>query len=98
MFTEKVLIEDYIVKQLQEQGWEFIPADELEREGYEEPLLIQNLIRAVEKINKDLFRLSMTGEMKKRKRKFERSKKGIMNDLLTCKNGGECEEKESIYW
>ncbi len=60
MFTEKALIENYIVKQLQERGWEFVPTDELKREGYKEPLLIQNLIRAIERINKDLFRLAMT--------------------------------------
>ncbi|MEA3313227.1 MAG: hypothetical protein U9Q18_02490, partial [Caldisericota bacterium] len=53
-FTEKSIVEDYIIKQLQAKGWKFIPADELEREGFEEPLLIPNLIRAIQRINKEL--------------------------------------------
>lgn len=53
-FTEKSLVEDYIVKQLQAKGWQFVPAVELEREGFEEPLLIPNLIRAIRRINKEL--------------------------------------------
>jgi len=52
-FSEKSLIEDYIVEQLQQKGWRFIPADALERESYEEPLLIPVLIRALERINKE---------------------------------------------
>jgi type I restriction enzyme R subunit len=54
MFTEKELVENYIVEKLQEKGWQFVPADELERESFEEPLLISNLIRAIQKINKNL--------------------------------------------
>jgi len=52
MFTEKVLVEDYIVKKLQEEGWKFVPNDDLERESFEEPLLIPNLLRAIRRINK----------------------------------------------
>jgi len=52
-FTEKSLIEDYIIEQLQQKGWRFVPADVLERESYEEPLLIPVLARALERINKE---------------------------------------------
>jgi len=53
-FSEKSLVEDYIIKQLQDKGWHLVPADELERESFEEPLLINNLIRAIQRINKEL--------------------------------------------
>jgi len=52
-FTEKSIVEDYIVQKLQEKGWRFVPADSLERDSYEEPLLIPNLRRALERINKE---------------------------------------------
>jgi type I restriction enzyme R subunit len=53
MFTslEKLIVEDYLVEKLQEKGWIFIPADELERESYEEPLLTQRLEEAIKRIN-----------------------------------------------
>jgi len=51
-FTEKKLVEDYFLKKLQENGWRFVPADDLERDAYEEPLLIPNLVRALERINR----------------------------------------------
>src|SRR3972149_8011381 len=52
-FTELKLVEDYIVQKLEEKGGRFVPADDLERDSYEEPLLIPNLVRALEKINKE---------------------------------------------
>jgi type I restriction enzyme R subunit len=52
-FTEKSLVEDYIVKKLQDKGWKLVPADELERESLEEPLLIPNLVRALKRINEE---------------------------------------------
>ena len=52
-FTEKSIVEDYIVQKLQEKGWRFVPANALERDSYEEPLLIPNLRRALERINKE---------------------------------------------
>ena len=52
--TEKVLVEDYIVDRLREKGWSFVPAEELEREDYDEPLLIPNLIRALRRVNPNL--------------------------------------------
>lgn len=51
-FTE-TLVEDYIVEKLQEKGWKYVPPEELERESYEEPLLIKNLVRALKKVNAD---------------------------------------------
>jgi len=53
-FTEKTTVEDYIIDRLVSKGWEFIPADELERESLEEPLLEKNLIRTIRKINQDV--------------------------------------------
>ncbi|MDI6655781.1 MAG: HsdR family type I site-specific deoxyribonuclease, partial [Candidatus Hydrothermarchaeota archaeon] len=50
-FTEKSAVEDYFVKRLQEKGWRFVPADELERESFEEPLLTNNLVRALKRLN-----------------------------------------------
>jgi len=51
-FIEKKLVEDYILNKLQEKRWNFISADELERESLEEPLLLPNLVRALERINR----------------------------------------------
>lgn len=52
-FDEKHLVENYIIEQLQEKGWKFVPADNLERDSYKEPLLIPNLRNALERINKE---------------------------------------------
>lgn len=54
MFTEKSLVEDYFAQKLEENSWMFIPADDLERESIDEPLLTPVLIRALERINEDL--------------------------------------------
>ena len=51
-FTEKKLVEDYFMQRLEEKGWRFVSADDLERDSYEEVLLIPNLIRALQRINK----------------------------------------------
>lgn len=53
-FTEKRLVEDYIIEKLDDYGWKFIPAEDLERESLEEPLLLSNLVRSIEKLNKGL--------------------------------------------
>jgi type I restriction enzyme R subunit len=53
-FRESHICEDYIIRQLEERGWRFVPSQELEREAVEEPLLVPNLIRAVERINASL--------------------------------------------
>lgn len=53
-FTEKRLVEDYIIEQLDNSGWKFIPAEDLERESLEEPLLLSNLVRSLERLNHNL--------------------------------------------
>jgi type I restriction enzyme R subunit len=53
VFREVHLVEDYIVQRLEEKGWRFIPGDDLEKDSYEEPLLIPNLVRAFNKINRE---------------------------------------------
>ncbi len=60
-FSEKTLIEDYILKRLIEKGWKFVPADNLERDSYKEPLLVPNLSRAIERINKAYSRQHTVG-------------------------------------
>jgi len=51
LFNEKSLVEDYFLEKLQDGGWSYVAADNLERENFEEPLLTPVLIRALEKIN-----------------------------------------------
>jgi type I restriction enzyme R subunit len=53
-FDEKSLVENYFADELQEISWNFVPADNLERESLEEPLLTANLIRAIKKLNAGL--------------------------------------------
>ena len=52
-YSEKSLVEDYIIQKLQDKYWHFIPASELERGSYTEPLLLNNLVRAIKKLNAD---------------------------------------------
>src|SRR4030067_45133 len=54
LFNEKSLVEDYFVEKLQEKGWKYVLADELERENLEEPLLTSALIRALKRINANI--------------------------------------------
>ena len=51
-FSESLIVEDYIIKKLEEKGWRFVSADDLERDSYEEVLLIPNLVRVIQRINK----------------------------------------------
>lgn len=53
-FTEKTLIEDYISEKLKEKGWNEIPSEQLEREGYDEFLLIPVLSKIIKKLNTDI--------------------------------------------
>ena len=50
-FNEQTLVEDYFIKELVKKGWKYVPANELDRDSYDEPLLINNLIRQIRKIN-----------------------------------------------
>lgn len=52
-FTEKSVVEDYIIEQLQNKGWNFVKANELNRESYEEPLLIPELEKKIRELNQD---------------------------------------------
>ncbi len=54
LFSEKSLVEDYFIQKLQEKGWKFISADNLERESLEEPLLTPILIRALKRLNANI--------------------------------------------
>jgi len=53
-FSEKSLVEDYFIQKLQDQGWKFIPSDNLERESLEEPLLTPMLIRVLRRLNANI--------------------------------------------
>jgi type I restriction enzyme R subunit len=46
------LVEDPLIEKLCANGWTFMASDQLERESYKEPLLVNPLIRAIKKINK----------------------------------------------
>ncbi|MEM0381073.1 MAG: HsdR family type I site-specific deoxyribonuclease [Nitrososphaerota archaeon] len=48
---EKVLVEDHIIRKLDDKGWKYISNDLLERESLEEPLLIPILKRSLKRIN-----------------------------------------------
>jgi len=50
-FSEEKVVESPIVQKLQDVGWRFIKADELQRESLEEPLLIADVIRSIKKLN-----------------------------------------------
>lgn len=50
-FVEKNL-EEHIISKLKEKDWKFVPAENLERVSYEEPLLIPSLSRSLKTINK----------------------------------------------
>ena len=75
-FKEAKLVENHIVQNLQKEGWTFVPANELERDNYEEPLLFPNLIRALERIHK---KIGIGNEEKKR----------VLNELKLTGTGTE---------
>ncbi|MEM4140535.1 MAG: HsdR family type I site-specific deoxyribonuclease, partial [Nitrososphaeria archaeon] len=54
LFSEKSLVEDYIAQKLEKKGWRFVQADELERESFEEPLLVPVLVRALKRLNSSI--------------------------------------------
>ena len=96
-FNEKSAIEDYLVEKLKEKGWKFVPADELERESFEEPILL-SLPRLLEKINKSKgigneeikqvlneLKLKSTG-IEGNKQILDGFKFGIPVVIIECKN------------
>jgi type I restriction enzyme R subunit len=54
LFSEKSLVEDYFIQNLQKKGWKFVAADNLERESLEEPLLTPTLIRSLKRLNANI--------------------------------------------
>jgi len=52
-FNEKSFIEDYLIEKLPENGCNFTPAVDIERESYTEPLLLNHLVRAAKRLNTD---------------------------------------------
>lgn len=51
---EKKLVEDEIIEKLQEIGWRYIEAKDLERVSFDEPLILGDLKRKILEINKDV--------------------------------------------
>lgn len=51
---EAILVEQPLIEKLQVNGWTLMDSDKLERESYKEPLLVNTLIRAIKKINKNI--------------------------------------------
>jgi len=51
---EKKLIEDYLIEELQKRGWDFVLAEELERESLSEPILVENFKRALKELNAEI--------------------------------------------
>lgn len=51
---EQMLLENDIIEKLEKSGWEFVKADNLNRESFEEPLLVDDLINSIKRINKDV--------------------------------------------
>ncbi len=45
-------VEKFLIHKLIEQGWRYVPGDELPREDFRQPLLEKDLIKALERINK----------------------------------------------
>jgi len=81
-FNEKML-EDYVVEKLQEKGWKYVPADELQRESLNEPLLVQDLTRKIRQLNQD----GLTDE----------DVKNIVNTLKFTGTGSEGNKKTLNY-
>jgi type I restriction enzyme R subunit len=51
---EAILVEQPLIEKLRASGWMLMDSDKLERESYKEPLLVNTLIRAIKKINKEM--------------------------------------------
>ena len=54
LFSEKSLVENYLVQELQKKDWKYVQPDSLERENFEEPLLTPTLIRALKRLNANI--------------------------------------------
>ncbi len=88
-FNEKNALENYFIEKLSSPdiGWTFVPSDDLERDTFEEPLLIRNLIRKVKEINKHpLTEEDISNVVKALKFKGS-TQEGIKDILNYLKNG-----------
>jgi type I restriction enzyme R subunit len=86
LFSEKSLVEDYFIQKLQEKGWKYILADNLERENLEEPLLTPMLIRALKRLNANIDPNISIGD---------EEIKQVLNDLKLRTSGSE-DAKETL--
>lgn len=82
------MLEDYVVKKFQENGWKFVPAKKLDRDSFSEPLLERDLIRAVKRINceKDLEDVEIIRAVKELKLRPS-DPEGLKQVLHFLKNG-----------
>jgi type I restriction enzyme R subunit len=54
LYTEKALVEDFIIQELQKLGWKYVEPEEMKlrrKEDFEEPLVIEDLRNALRKVN-----------------------------------------------
>ncbi|CUS96825.1 type I restriction endonuclease subunit R [Candidatus Kryptobacter tengchongensis] len=51
---EKKLVEDYVIEKLQEIGWRYVEAKDLERASLDEPLLLDDLKQKILEINQNV--------------------------------------------
>ena len=70
---ERKFVEDPIIEKLQEKGWRYVEAKDLNRVGIDEPLLVEDLKRKIREINKDV---ELT----------DRDLNNVINELKGCYN------------
>jgi len=89
-FTEKSALENYLIEKLSSpsMGWKFVLAGDLEREGFEEPLLLKNLIRKIKELNSiELTDDDISTVIKSLKLKSATSQEGCRAILTYLKDG-----------
>jgi type I restriction enzyme R subunit len=59
-----------------EKGWRFVPSNDLERDSFSEPLLLNNLVSAIKRLNSD-------------KRIGDEELKHVLNELKLKGSGNE---------
>ncbi len=56
-YTEKGTVEDFTIQELQKLGWRYVSPEEIKqirKENYEEPLILEALKSAIQKVNQDV--------------------------------------------
>ena len=89
-FTEKSVLENYLVEKLSSpsMGWRFVLSSDLERESFEEPLLLKNLIRKIKELNSiELTDDDINTVIKSLKLKSATSQEGCRAILTYLKDG-----------